>query len=456
MADVGNASPSGGARVVRTVAGTARPPGAPEKDLVATNSWARRTILARARLVDLPPDLAKQIGNIAVWYYNRILLRLKPDRAASQELPPSMNRYLVPISLGLACDYKNHHIDLDRLLRISANPTTETVANAHRMYAQYSRLLAPPRKPVVPGKVVRSPPRPKDAAISSPSFRVRSPNDVRPPPVARRVTHPANPAPRPTPLPSTTSLALPPSGEVLELRKLTEKRPALHRPAPLVAHRPRQANTNVWARRQISDRCRTLRLPEEVRRHALKTYEAILALHSARGHAPPGRRLILSPRLNSSLVHTTIYLGCRLEEHPADLREIMGGNPRRGALREIYRLYRIYKRELKLEIRQVDVKTFIQSWIDGYDLGEVMNEKAAAEDNARLQHRAVAIANRAKGDAAFRGTSTKLLAAGALTTALAERERPGNLSAFLRAIAAILHMGEQAIRTIVARLERVA
>ena len=45
-----------------------------------------------------------------------------------------------------------------------------------------------------------------------------------------------------------------------------------------------------------------------------------------------------------------------------------------------------------------------------------------------------------------------MIAAGALTTVLAERRTVGSLSAFYRAIATFLHMSEEMIRSVVARI----
>ncbi|MCI4361158.1 MAG: hypothetical protein L3J91_05595, partial [Thermoplasmata archaeon] len=175
---------------------------------------------------------------------------------------------------------------------------------------------------------------------------------------------------------------------------------------------------------------------------------------SRKGNVPAGKRLQLSPRLNWSLVYTTIYLGCRFEEYPKDLREILGRNPHQGSLREIYGLYRFYKRELHLAIKLVDVKTFILSWFDGFEISEVLHERATAEENERIKRRAIALANRARGDSSFDRTSTKVIAAGALTTALAERGAHGSRYAFYQAIANFLHMSEETLRLIVARLSQ--
>lgn len=216
--------------------------------------------------------------------------------------------------------------------------------------------------------------------------------------------------------------------------------------------RARQIATNGWARKRIADLSRSQDIPNPVSRRALEIYERIVDLHTARGHAPPGKRLQLSPRLNWSLVYTTVYLGCRLEEFPKDLRAILGPNAKPGTIREIYRLYRYYKRELRLEVHLVDVTTFIRSWVDGFPLSELMEEEIAGHEARRVRERAIAIANRARRAASLERTSTKMIAAGALTTVLAERRPGGSLSAFYRAIATFLHMSEEMIRTVVARI----
>src|SRR5579859_399481 len=136
----------------------------------ATNSWARRAILSRAQNIGLTADLAKKVGNVAIWYYNRILLTINKKGAIDQELPPSTNRYLVPISLALACDYLNHHVDLERLLRISGTPTRRTSEHAQRLYAKYTVSLRPVRGPA---------PAPRDVRASIPAV-VRTPSASAP------------------------------------------------------------------------------------------------------------------------------------------------------------------------------------------------------------------------------------------------------------------------------------
>lgn len=223
-------------------------------------------------------------------------------------------------------------------------------------------------------------------------------------------------------------------------------------PPPRPPARPREHTTNNWARKRIADLCRSQGIPDRVKVRALSTYERIVDLHTAKGHAPPGKRLQLSPRLNSSLVYTTVYLACRIEQYPRDLPEILGHTPAPGALREMYRLFRFYKRELNLPAAQVDVRTFIASWLDGFDLAELMTERSVAEDAAWLKQRATSIARRVQRDASLRNTSTKVIAAGALTTALVERSPPGNLAQFYRAVGNFLHMSEETIRFVVARI----
>ena len=420
----------------------------------ATNSWARRTILSRALNIDLPPDLAKKVGNVGLWYYNRILLTFNKKGALDQELPPSTNRYLVPISLALACDYLNHHVDLERLLRISGTPTRKTSEHAHRLYARFSTSLKPVRKPV-PARH-SAPPAPAPAgrvpwAASTPSAPAsRGPSMSRP-----AATHPPRvPSPRAAPAaaPAPTALARPLPEEILQLRSRFAGANSANDAAKPGARPPRQHNTNAWARKRITDWSRTLALPERVRTRSLEFYERIVDLHTTRAHAPPGKKVQLSPRLNWSLVYTTIYLACRFEEYPKDLRDILGRTPPPGSMREMYRLYRFYKRELKLEIKLVDVRTFIQSWLDGFELSELVYEKAASGETAWLGKRAIAIADRARGAVSLRSTSTKIIAAGAFTTALAERNPPGNLARFYAAVAGFLHMSEETIRLAVARI----
>jgi len=429
----------------------------PEKGAapVATNSWARRTILSRAHQIGLPQELAKQVGSVALWYYNRIVLMHQGKAARDQELPHDTNRYLVPITLALACDFKAHHVELERLLRLSGTPTRKTIDTAQAFLVRYAQWLTPartgggsPRSARGPG--VRSTPSgPRPAARAE--FQMKSPAAARSSPTSEARAGAARPAPSGTRLAPVTALAVPVSGEILRLRSLFHRlNPPNH--GPRAPPRPRHQNTNAWARKRIVDVSRTLGLPEHVRKRSLEVYERIVDLHSEKGHAPAGKRLQLSPRLNWSLVYTTLYLGCRLEEYPKDLRDILGANPHQGSLREMYGLYRFYKRELKLTIKLVDVKTFILSWLDGFELSDLMQERAAASENEWVKNRAIAIANKARGHTSLRKTSTKMIAAGAFTTALVEREPPGNLRAFYRAVADFLHMSEDTIRFIVTRI----
>jgi transcription initiation factor TFIIIB Brf1 subunit/transcription initiation factor TFIIB len=423
--------------------------------IVATNSWARRTILSRAQEIGAPSEIARAIGSAALWYYNRIVLLHRRKGAEDQELPPNTNRYLVPITLALACEIKKQPVELDSLLRLSGVPTTKTVETARTLLAEYRRRLAPIRKAAAPPKEVRSstarPSVPASRLTSPPEFRVQAPS---PPAVVAAVTRAApsrSPAAR-SPLAPMTALALQISDEVIELRKLFPRsRPPSDR-GSRSAPRPRSQNTNGWARKRIADVARSLGLPDPVRDRALQLYERIVDLHSARGHAPPGKRLQLSPRLNSSLVYTTLYLGCRCEEYPKELPDLLGPNPRRGTLREVYGLYRFYKRELKLSINLIDVRTFIASWLDGFELSELLNEHPAVGEQAWLQKRALEIAQKARAAATLRNTSTKLIAAGALTTALAERAPPSNFRNFYRAVADLLHMSETTIRAMAVRI----
>ncbi len=439
-----DSSPSRPGTATPLTALSPRPRGAPRPD-PATNAWARRAILARAPSLGLPPEAARQVGNVALWYYNRAVVRLTPYRAVAGNLLPNTNRYLVPISLALACEYKGHPVDLNRVLRIGAAPTKETIDTAHRLYAAYAKMLAPVRRATRDLVPRARPSAGRGLPAPAPDFRVRTAASPRPaPPPAPAVAGP--PPPIAAGPPVGTALAEVPSEEILRLRELrsTSPRPPTAAPPP----RPRQPSTNAWARRRIAEQSRLLRLPDRVRNRALEIYNRIVDLHGARLQAPPGRRVQLSPRLNSSLVPTTIYLACRLEEYPRDLREILAAGPQPGSLRESYRLYRFYKRALQLRINLVDVRTFIQSWIDGYEIGELLQEKLADGELPRLKERAVALARRAGADPAFRKTSTRMIAAGALTTALAERERPGNLAKFYRALATLLHLGEGAIRAV--------
>ncbi|HYK93887.1 MAG TPA: hypothetical protein VEY07_07600, partial [Thermoplasmata archaeon] len=250
---------------------------------------------------------------------------------------------------------------------------------------------------------------------------------------------------------SVTTLALPLPREAPLLRGRLTDGPAGGRGSkPPI--RPRQINTNAWAKRRIAEQSAALGLPEPVKRQALELYDRIVAYHTARTPPPPGSGGQLSPRLNWSLVFTTIYLACRLEEYPKELREILGRNQRPGTIKEMYRLYRYYKRQLHLTINLVDVKTFIHSWIDGFEMSEVMVDAVASGDAAWLLKRAIAIGDRARSEAALRRTSTRLIAAGALTTALVERTPPSRLTAFYKAIARFLHMSEETIRFVVAQI----
>ncbi len=438
-------SASGAGAPARGPPSAAGPP-VPPRPLPPTNAWARRTILERAQSLGLPGEVARQVGNVALWYYNRAVVLLGPTRSVGGNLRPNSNRYLVPITLALACEYKGHRIELDRILRIGASPTRETMENAHRLYASYAKMLAPRRRPVAsPARVAPTRPLPS----SAPDFRVRPPATARPAASTGGAAsvHPTPAAP--SPAPSTTALATLPSEEILRLRRL---RLGIRRPATgTTGARARQPSTNAWARRRIAEQSRLLRLPDRVRSRALELYDRIVDFHGARVRPPPGRRVQLSPRLNWSLVPTTIYLACRLEEYPRDLRDILALGPQPGSLRETYRLYRFYKRALRLRINLVDVRTFIQSWIDGYEIGEILQEKLSEGEMPRIRERALALARRAGLDPSFRRTSTKMIAAGAFTTALAERERPGNLAKFYRALASLLHLGEAAIRTVAAQ-----
>ena len=425
----------------------------------ATNSWARRTILARAHEVGLPADKARQAGNAALWYYNRLLLKIVPKDAIVRELPFSTNRYLVPITLCMGCQFVGQPVDLGRLLRLSGTPTERTVQTAHDLFVRYSRVLSTGRSVPAPVKAPHSP-RFRPAGTSSrptpPAAAPVRPTAVARPKAAARLRPAVLPEPAAPSAPARpTSLALPMSEDVLRVRRLFDAATGKAR-AGAPPDKPRQVATNAWARKRIADRCRNEGLPDRVSRRSLDLYERIVDLHSAKAHAPAGKRLQLSPRLNWSLVYTTIYLGCRIEEFPRDLHAILGANARPGSVREVYRLYRFYKRELNLNIPLLDVKTFIQSWLDGFELSDLMHEELATWDARRVQDRAIAIADKARTTSACRGASTKLLAAGALTTALAERRPPGTLSAFYRAIATFLHMSEEMIRVIVGRIAQAA
>jgi hypothetical protein len=426
-------------------------PALPAAPIVASNSWARRTILARSMLLGLPPDVARQVGSTGVWYYNRILLLLVKKGSTSRELSPSTNRYLVPISITLACDYHRRPLDLDRILRLSARPTKGTIRAAHEMYRAYARALgaARPRPTGAGPRPVAGAPVPAPSSLPTPpAFRVRT---AGPPPGSPDRARPPAPA---VPGDASTALALPLPPEIAGLRGVAadppSKRPADRASGP----RPHHHTTNAWARKRIADLCRNRGIPERIRGAALDLYNRIVDLHSARGRGAPKVRLELSPRLNWALVYTTIYLACRAEEYPKDLRAIMGDNLRPGSMREVYRLYRFYKRRLSLGITLLDVKTLILSWMDGFELGELLEEAIGSREADRLSQRAIALANRARADATLRNASTKMIAAGALTTALAERSPPGRLSTFYHAVASFLHMSESNIRLIVTMMAR--
>ena len=424
----------------RRAEGSAEPP-------LGTNAWARRTITTRAEMIGLAPDAARQVGNVAVWYYNRVLLELNKKGAVDQELSPGTNRYLVPITLALASEYIHHPVALERLLRLSGTPTPKTVENARRFYSRCARMLTvgSPAAPV-PRRG-----RPATARPSRPGGFPSAPV-ARPAPVAGTAKGPVpKPAPRPVPTTVTTALAQPPPEEIVRLRRLAAAAGSPPGPARPSA-KPREHTTNNWARKRIAEVCRSQGIPDAVRVRALQTYERIVDLHSVMGHAPAGKRLQLSPRLNSSLVYTTVYLACRMEQYPRDLPEILGHTPAPGTLREMYRLYRFYKRELHLPAGQVDVRTFIASWLDGFDLVELMKERSVSEDSAWLKARATTIAHQVQGAASLRNTSTKVIAAGALTTALAERSPPSNLGQFYRAVANFLHLSEESLRFVVTRI----
>jgi transcription initiation factor TFIIIB Brf1 subunit/transcription initiation factor TFIIB len=425
---------------------------------VATNSWARRTILARAQEIGLPPERGREVGSVALWYYNRIVLLLSKPDAINPELPYDTNRYLVPITLALACEQKKHGIELEQLLRLSEIPTKRTIATAYELRGRYSRMLATARRTGSPTKGTRAPIPAAAAGSSRPVASAGAPARTVGPPravpkAAPAATHTAPAAAAPTAISPPTALAIPPSDEIARLRNLFGTPRAASR-----AQRPptwqKQPNTNAWARKRIGEVSASLKLPERVRKRALGFYEQIVDLHTAKGSAPPGKRLQLSPRLNWSLVYTTIYLGCRIEEYPKDLREILGRSSRQGAFREIYGLYRFYKRELGISVKLVDVRTFILSWFDGFDMSELIRESGGAKQSEGVKNRALDIANLARGDKSLENTSTKIIAAGALTTALAENDPPGNRASFYRAVAAFLHMSEGTLRYIVTRISR--
>ena len=426
--------------------GSAGPP-------IATNSWARRRILDSAQELDLAPPVAKHVGSVATWYYNRIVLVLNRKDAPSQELPYSTNRYLVPITLALACEYKRLGIGLDRLLLLSGTPSKKTVANAHAFLALYRRMLVNRGTAVAPRTAPRTPrPTAAAAANAGPTRPAPTPRyNSRSPPVAR----PRGATPRPSVAPGAppggpnVALALPAAGEVLRVRQ--QFGPAGAK-GPKSAAKPRQQNTNAWARKRIAELSASLVLPENVRKRSAALYERVVDFHTKTSGLPPGQRLQLSPRLNWSLVYTTVYLGCRVEEYPIDLRDILGGHPKEGIIQEIYRQYRLYKRELNLTVKLVDVRTFILSWLDGFELTGLLHDHATNRESEKVKNRAFAIAQKAQRDLGLASTSTKVIAAGALTTALAERDPPGNLRAFYRAVADVLHLSEETIRAIVKRI----
>jgi transcription initiation factor TFIIIB Brf1 subunit/transcription initiation factor TFIIB len=432
-------------------------PGALVGAPVTTNSWARRTVLSRAQELGLSPDLARQVGSVALWYYNRIVQLQQRNKTADAELPPNINRYLVPIALYMACEHKGRIVELERILRLSGTPTKRTVDTAQILLADYRRRLAPPRRAARPVKEGRTssarPAAPASKAAAPPAqFQVRAPSIGASSASAPTKTGAARPTGPGTLLAPVTALAVPPSEEIVRLRDIFRRANPVPDRTTRSPPRSRQQSTNAWARKRIADLSRTLGLPEPVRKRSLQMYERIVDFHSVRSRAPPGKRLQLSPRLNSSLVYTTLYLGCRLEEYPKDLRDILGGTPQQGSLREIFGLYRFYKRELKLTINLVDVRTFILSWLDGFELSDLVHEAATLREQAWIQRRAMEIADKAKGMASMRKTSTKLIAAGAFTTALAERDPPGNLHAFYKAVADLLHMSEWTIRSMAARI----
>lgn len=424
---------------------------------VATNSWARRRILESSRQIGLPPETAAQLGTVSVWYYNRIVVLHHMKGSESSELPYATNRYLVPISLALACEFKRLPIGLDRLLHLSGTPSKSTIAHAHGFLAMYQRLLAPKRvaaRPVTKSGAGPAPPsanRPKTAprpgaAASAPSSRrLRAPAET------------ATPAPGPSSPPIPRGPVVAATLIVASAEEASRSRGPADTPrpagrAPKARARAKQQTTNTWARKRIIELCGTLGIPVAVRTRASALYEEIVDLHTSTSGLPAGKRLELSPRLNWSLVYTAIYLSCRAEEYPLDLRDILGGNPTEGTLQEMYRLYRFYKRKLGLSIRLVDVKTFILSWLDGFQMSGLIQDQVGTKEGQWVMRRAIDIANLARGEASLSGTSTKTIAAGALTTALAERDPPTNRNSFYRAIADLLHISEGTIRFIVKRI----
>lgn len=437
-------------------AALSRPPPVPPS--ATTNSWARRVILARAHMLSLPPAMAGQVGSVALWYYNRIVVLRTTKDAKSPELPPDTNKYLVPVTLALACTHKGVAVGLDQLLRMAGNPTRRTVEIAHEWYAAYAQVLtpargaarreSPPRK-TAPGRAV-----PVVPPASASEYRLRGTGPIRPPPSGPSRPASARPSGATRAPAVVTVLAVPATPEIRSIRSMLEVHKASGKTPPPSA-KPKQPSTNAWARKRIGDLSKRLGLPESVKSRALGFYDQILALHSRKTGLPAGRTAQLSPRLNWSLVFTTIYLGCRYEEYPKDLRDILGRDPPRGLIREMYGLYRFYKRELKVPIKMVDVKTFILSWFDGFEISELVQEKAASFETERLKKRALAIASRARAERTLQGTTTKIIAAGALTTALAERNPQGSRNSFYKAIADFLHMSEETIRYIVARIAEI-
>lgn len=418
----------------------ARPTPAPPPRVeppLATNAWARRTIRVRATQFGLSPEQANRTASVAVWYYGRILLAINRSGRGDQELPASTNRYLVPVTLALACRYDGRPVELERLLRLSGTPTRRTVENAYALLDQYSRLFA--------------------AASTAPVVPASSLGMRRPTPAAvRRRPTPANrdgaarlPGPARVPAAATT-LALPRAP--FASAQAPGARSGRGAPGPRGPQRPRQLNSNNWVRTRVPELCRALGVPDPVRDRALLFYEQIVDLHTSRSAVPAGKRVELSPRLNWSLGFTTIYLACRFEEYPLDLPMILGRNPPEGTVREMYRLYRFYKRELGLAIKLVDVRTFIHSWLDGVEVKELVREEILSGEPGPLRSRAIAIANRIRTEPSLRSSSTRIVAAGALTTALAERRAPPDTNSFYRFMARLLHISEEAMRVVMNRI----
>ena len=421
---------------------------------LATNSWARRTIISRSEAIGLAPEAGKQVGRAAVWYYNRLVILLNPRNATDRELPQSTNRYLVPIALKLACDYRGQAVDFDRLIRLSGNPTEKTIQTAHVLLRRYSRMVAPARRsPVLarPGRVPPSAPSRKETGTSPGPL---SPPSTAADAAARGAYILGRPSPAPPSSSPVTALATTTYDEALQVRKLFPASKSSDKPAKPAAARAKSFTSNAWARRRIGEMTKALGLPDRLRRRALMFYDRIVDFHSRKNPDEPVKRLELSPRLNWSLVFTTIYLACRYEEYPKDLRVILGPTQRQGTMREVYRLFRFYRRRLGLPIKSIDVRTFIHSWFDGYELSEILYERANVHDAALLRKRAVAIAEDARKQPSMKGMSSKMIAAGAFTTAIAETAPPSRLSAFYKAIAAFLHMNEGALRAVVYQIVR--